>query len=62
MKLLTELKERSILQVSLVYAAVAWVLVQVADTLFETFEAPEWVMQVLVLLLVVGFPFAVILA
>jgi adenylate cyclase len=62
MKLLTELKERSILQVSLVYVAVAWVLVQVADTLFETFEAPEWVMKVLILLLMVGFPVAVILA
>jgi adenylate cyclase len=62
MKLLTELKERSILQVTLVYVAVAWVLVQVADTMLETFEAPEWVMKVLILLLVAGFPVAVVLA
>jgi TolB-like protein/lipopolysaccharide biosynthesis regulator YciM len=62
MKILSELKERSIVQVSLVYVGLAWVLVQVADTMLETFEAPEWVMKVLILLLVVGFPVAIVLA
>jgi adenylate cyclase len=62
MNLLKQLKERSIVQVSVVYLAVAWVLVQVADTFFDTFNAPEWVMKALIVLLGAGFPVAVILA
>ena len=42
MKLLTELKERSILQVSLVYVAVAWVLVQVAEVFFSCSPSLLW--------------------
>src|SRR5688572_20412238 len=37
------------------YLVVAWLIVQVAATLLPAFEAPAWVMRVLVLLLAIGF-------
>lgn len=62
MGVLKEIKERSIIQVTIAYIAIAWILVQVADVVLPTFGAPEWVMKVLVFLLIIGFPVALILA
>ncbi len=44
------------------YAVVAWLLVQVSDILLSTFDAPDWVMKGLVLLLMAGFPISLLLA
>ena len=41
---------------------VAWLLIQVADIVPPTFSAPEWGGQTFTLLLILGFPVAVILA
>jgi TolB-like protein len=62
MSFLTELKRRKVVRVALVYAVVAWGVAQVADLAVSTFGAPEWVMQVLVVLLLLGLPIAVVLA
>jgi TolB-like protein len=62
MRFLTELKRRKVVRVALVYAVVAWGVAQVADLAVSTFGAPEWVMQVLVVLLLLGLPIAVVLA
>jgi TolB-like protein len=62
MSLLTELKRRKVVRVALVYAVVAWGVAQVAELAVSTFGAPEWVMQVLVALLLLGLPIAVVLA
>jgi TolB-like protein/tetratricopeptide (TPR) repeat protein len=59
---LGELRRRNIFKVSLAYALVSWLLVQIADVILPTFNAPTWVMQVLVLFLVLAFPIAVLLA
>jgi TolB-like protein len=58
----TELKRRNVYKVAIAYAAVAWLLIQLASILFPTFGAPPWVMQVFVVLVALGFPFAMILA
>src|SRR5437773_8365380 len=58
----TELKRRKIYRVAVVYAIVAWLLIQAASILFPTFEAPSWVMQVFVTAVILGFPVALILA
>ena len=55
MSLLAELKRRNVLRVALAYLVLAWLLVQVASILLPTFEAPAWVMRVLVLVLAAGF-------
>src|SRR5438477_604032 len=60
--LLTELKRRKVYRVAVAYAIVAWLLIQAASILFPTFEAPPWVMKVFVTAVILGFPFALILA
>jgi serine/threonine-protein kinase len=41
---------------------VAWLLMQVASQIFPFFEIPNWVVRVVILLLVIGFPIALIIA
>ncbi len=55
-----ELKRRNVYKVAVAYAVVAWLTIQAASILLPTFEAPAWVMKVIVLLLVLGFPAALI--
>lgn len=59
---LGELRRRNIFKVSLVYALVSWLVVQIADVILPAFNAPAWIMQVLILLLILTFPIAVLLA
>ena len=49
-------------QVAAIYAAVAWVIVQVADVIGPAINMPNWVMTAIVGFAMVGFPIAVILA
>ena len=55
-----ELKRRNVYKVAVAYAVVGWLLIQAASILLPTFEAPPWVMKVLVLGIVLGFPAALI--
>jgi TolB-like protein/Tfp pilus assembly protein PilF len=57
-----ELKRRNVYKVAVAYAIVAWLLIQAASILFPTFEAPAWVMKVVVTGIIFGFPVALILA
>src|SRR3954465_12974708 len=50
-----ELKRRNVYKVAVAYAVVSWLLIQAASILFPTFDAPAWVMKVLVVLLAIGF-------
>ena len=55
-----ELKRRNVYKVAVAYAVVGWLLIQAASILLPTFEAPPWAMKVLVLVIVIGFPVALI--
>jgi len=57
-----ELKQRSVYKVGITYALVAWLLMQVASQIFPFFEIPNWAVRLVVLLLIIGFPVALILA
>jgi TolB-like protein len=57
-----ELKRRNVYKVAVAYAVVAWLLMQVASQIFPFFEVPNWVVRLVVLLLVIGFPIALIIA
>src|SRR5947208_16483682 len=57
-----ELKRRHVYKVATAYAIVAWLLMQVASQLFPFFEIPNWAVRLVVLLLIIGFPVALILA
>jgi TolB-like protein/Tfp pilus assembly protein PilF len=58
----TELKRRNVYKVGIAYAVVAWLLMQIASQIFPFFDIPNWVVRVVVLLLVIGFPIALIIA
>jgi adenylate cyclase len=57
-----ELKRRNVYKVAIAYGVVAWLLMQVASQIFPFFEIPNWAVRLVVLLLIIGFPVAVILA
>ncbi len=57
-----ELKRRNVYKVAAAYAVVAWLLMQVASQIFPFFEIPNWVVRLVVLLLLIGFPVALIIA
>ena len=57
-----ELKRRNVVKVGAAYAIVAWLLIQVADVVLPTFDAPRWVLQTVTFLLMLGLPVALILA
>src|SRR3954466_14802822 len=57
-----ELKRRNVYKVAVAYAVVAWLLMQVASQIFPFFEIPNWIVRLVVLLLVIGFPVALIIA
>ena len=57
-----ELKRRNVYKVAIAYAVVGWLLTQVATQVFPFFEIPNWAVRLVVLLLIIGFPVALILA
>src|SRR5437773_5582911 len=57
-----ELKRRNVYKVAIAYAVVGWLLIQIATQVFPFFEVPNWAVRLVVLLLVSGFPVALILA
>jgi TolB-like protein/Flp pilus assembly protein TadD len=57
-----DLKRRNVYKVAIAYGVVAWLLMQVASQIFPFFEIPNWAVRLVVLLLVIGFPVAMILA
>ena len=57
-----ELKRRNVYKVAIAYAVVAWLLMQIASQIFPFFEIPSWAVRLVVLLLLIGFPVALILA
>jgi TolB-like protein/Tfp pilus assembly protein PilF len=57
-----ELKRRNVYKVAVAYVVVAWLLIQAASIILPTFEAPGWVMKVVIAALAIGFPIAVVLA
>jgi TolB-like protein/Tfp pilus assembly protein PilF len=61
-KFLTELKRRNVYKVAVAYAVVAWLLIQVATQVFPFFEVPNWAVRFVVLLIIIGFPIALVIA
>ena len=57
-----ELKRRNVYKVAIAYAVVAWLLMQIASQIFPFFDIPSWGVRLVVLLLIIGFPIALILA
>ena len=59
---MNELRRRKVFQVALVYVLMAWGVMQVGQLLFEALQVPEGAYTLLVILVLLGFPVAVVLA
>ena len=62
MSFFAELKRRNVFKVGAAYVVMAWLLAQGVDVFLENFGAPEWVIKTVLLLLVAGFPLALVFA
>lgn len=57
-----ELKRRKVIRVAIVYAVVAWVIVEIASVMFPGLLLPEWSVRLVIGLAILGFPIAMVLA
>jgi adenylate cyclase len=62
MSFLGEIKRRKVFQVAAVYAVVAWLVVQVAVSIEEPLGLPGWMDTFVIVLVIFGFPLALILS
>jgi adenylate cyclase len=59
---LAELKRRKVYRVAVVYAVVAFVIWGAAEQLVPGLALPDWAFRLIVLLTILGFPIALVLA
>jgi len=57
-----ELKRRNVYKVAVAYIVAGWALSQGIAQVFPVFDVPNWAIRLIVLLIIVGFPAAVVLA
>ena len=62
MSLFKELKRRNVFKVAIAYAVTTWILLQLTDVLTPILELPEWAPKLILLMLLVGFVPALIIA
>jgi len=57
----SELKRRNIFRVATVYLIAGWIVIQIGDAVFEPLDLPSWALTLLIVMVVFGFPLALIL-
>src|SRR6056297_6012 len=62
MSFFDELKRRKVIRVAAAYLVVGWVIIEVASTVAPNLNLPEWTARMVTLLVILGFPLALILA
>ncbi len=57
-----ELKRRRVVHVIIVYASAAFVIIELVNNVFEPLRLPGWTPTLVILILIIGFPVAIILS
>lgn len=57
-----ELRSRRVYQVAAGYAVAAWFVIQICATVFPVWELPRWTLRLVIVLVLSGFPIALVLA
>ena len=60
--LVSELRRRRVFRVAAIYGVAAWVLIEVTATIFPILLLPDWLLRVVVVGAVLGFPLALVLS
>ncbi len=55
-----ELKRRKVVKVIIIYATIAFVILQLLSVLIEPLYLPQWMMTLVIVLLAIGFPIAIL--
>src|SRR5260370_7067071 len=58
----SELKRRNVYKVAVAYIVAGWALSQGIAQVFPVFDVPNWIIRLIVVLIVIGFPIALVLA
>jgi adenylate cyclase len=61
-KVFAELKRRNVYRAAAAYGVVSWLLVQIATQVFPFFGVPNWAIRMVIVVLLLGFPVAMITA
>lgn len=59
---ITELRQRNVFKVAVAYAITGWLIIEVVNNTFPVFEFPRWTSQFAILLVLLGFPVALVFA
>ena len=62
MNILGQMKQRNVFRVGMVYIIIAWVLIQLADITVRSYDAPTWLLTIVIILIVAGLPVALYLS
>jgi TolB-like protein/Flp pilus assembly protein TadD len=57
-----ELKRRNVFKVAVAYVVAGWALAQGIAQVFPVFDVPNWAIRLIVILIIIGFPVAIVLA
>ena len=61
-KFFSELERRKVYRIAIAYGISAWLIAQIAGLILSSFEAAPWVMKMVIIVLIIGFPIAMILS
>ncbi|MEJ2532725.1 MAG: hypothetical protein P8Y92_13095 [Halioglobus sp.] len=61
-RFLAELKHRNVYRAAVVYAAVGWALLEAADVVLPRLGLPDWTVNFVLALVLLGFPLAIVFA
>tara|TARA_Y100000817_G_scaffold185201_1_gene144712 strand:+ start:1341 stop:3200 length:1860 start_codon:yes stop_codon:yes gene_type:complete len=62
MSFIEELKRRKVFRVAASYAVVAFIIMQLVEIVFPIFNFPQWTSQFIIIVLLLGFPIAVVIS
>ena len=57
-----ELKRRKVVRVAIVYAMVAYVIIELANNTFPALGIPDWALRLVIMLIIICFPIALIVS
>lgn len=61
-RFLLELRRREVFRTAGLYVGICWILVEGASIVLPTFNAPDWMLQALIIAVSIGFPVMLVLA
>ncbi len=62
MSFISELKQRNVIRAAMLYAVASWLILQAADLIGSLLGLPDWTTRFVLLLLLLGFPVALVIS